>query len=99
MSIDQLLFKAGVTFGFFGMFRSCTFQKLSMIALVADSWMEYTLNKGIIPTISFLWPILITGFYFLFAAKFNSQACAYYCRRDDLSEPWATLCPLKILMT
>ena len=98
---DQLLFKAAVIFGFFGMFRFCTFQKLSAnaLVLVSKTGVEYTLKCGSHNEIMQLeHKFEIVGFYFCFAAKFHPHARAYYCRTEDLGEPWATLCPLKVLL-
>ena len=101
ITIDQLLFKAAVIFGFFGMFRFCTFQKLSANALVLVSKLgvEYNLKCGSYDEIMQLEnKFNIVGFYFNFAAKFHPHARAYYCRMEDLNEPWATLCPMTVLL-
>ena len=98
---DQLLFKAAVIFGFFGMFRFCTFQKLSAktLVLVSRTGVEHTLKCGSYNEMTHLENHFdIVGFYFNFTAKFHPHARAYYCRTEDLDEPWATLCPMQVLL-
>ena len=66
---------------------------------VSKTGVEYTLKCGSYNEIMHLEnKFNIVGFYFSFAAKFHPHARAYYCRTEDLGEPWATLCPMKVLL-
>ena len=83
------------------MFRFCTYQKSSndALVLVSKTGEEVILKNGTYNELVYLEKTYdIVGFYFKFAAKFHPHACAYYCRTEDLKEPWATLCPMKILL-
>ena len=97
-SKDQLIFKAAVIFGFFGMFRFSTFSKLSYksVVLISEGRDEFTLRSGShLEMRHLLQTKNITGFYFQFPAKFHPNGRAYYCKLDDLNSPWSLLCPLK----
>ena len=94
-SLDHLLFKAAVIFGFFGMFRFSSFAKIRIpnIVLVVDG-REFILTRKHYPL---LHSSHLTGFYFSFSSKCHPNARAYYCALHRFSAPWATLCPVTIL--
>ena len=101
MSKDQLIFKAAVIFGFFGMFRYSTFGKLTYhsVVLISKNREEFPLEFGTYMELEhFIKTKNISGFYFHFAAKFHPDGRAYYCKLSDLNDPWVKLCPLKILI-
>ena len=99
-SKDQLIFKAAVIFGFFGMFRFSTFNKLNYrsVILISEDRDEFQLRSGTYTELRHLLKIKnITGFYFQFAAKYHPNGRAYYCKLHDLNDPWTLLCPLNAL--
>ena len=68
--------------------------------MVTDSGMEYALDSGTYNEIThFVESFKIIGFYFKFAAKFHPHAHSYFCRMDNLNDPWAKLCPLAVLLS
>ena len=95
-SLDHLLFKAAVIFGFLGMFRFSSFDKViaPRIVLVDVSGREFTFTQA---RFSLLMSQRLTGFYFSFSSKCHPNARAYYCALHRLPEPWATLCPVTVL--
>ena len=100
LSKDQLIFKAAVIFGFLGMFRYSTFGKLTYqsVVLISQDREEFRLETGAAKELEHLLKTKnIAGFYFQFAAKFHPKGRAYYCKLEDLNNPWGKLCPLKIL--
>ena len=101
LTSDQLIFKAAVIFGFLGMFRYGTFDKLSVnsLILVCASGIELSVKEGTWDELKGLTnEFTVTGFYFRFASKFHPRARAYYCRLDDLPMPWSALCPVSVLI-
>ena len=101
LSKDQLIFKAAVIFGFFGMFRYSTFHKLtySSVVLISEGREELPLETGAYKELQHLFKTkTIIGFYCHFKAKFNPHGRAYYCKLEDFNNPWGRLCPLKILL-
>ena len=95
-SLDHLLFKAAVIFGFFGMFRFSTFAKLTVRCLVLIDMLgrEFIYTKACDPL---LFSSQLTGFYFKFTSKFHPRGRAYFCSLSNLDEPWCTLCPVSVL--
>ena len=77
-SLDHLLFKAAVIFGFLGMFRFSSFDKViaPRIVLVDVSGREFTFTQA---RLSLLMSQRLTGFYFSFSSKCHPNARAYYC--------------------
>ena len=101
LSKNLLLFKAAVVFGFLGMFRFCTFAKLSKksIVLVSSKGREFRLSSGSTAELSALARVhKICGFYFLFSSKFHAHARAYFCSMKGFSQPWSTFCPVQLLI-
>ena len=101
LSTDQLLFKAAVIFGFFGRLRFGTFQKLSVssLVLICATGAEFTVKTGTWDELKvYKNEFKLTGFYFRFASKFHPRAKAFYCRLNDLPEPWSVLCPVRTLL-
>ena len=101
LTSDQLIFKAAVIFGFLGMFRYGTFDKLSVnsLILVCASGIELSVKEGTWDELGGLMnEFTVTGFYFRFASKFHPRARAYFCRLDDLPMPWSALCPVSALI-
>ena len=95
-SVDHLLYKAAVVFGFFGMLRFSSFAKLTIprIVLVDRSGRETTLTRD---RAASLYSNRLAGFYFTFSSKYHPNARAYYCSLKTFQAPWATLCPVTIL--
>ena len=95
-SLDHLLFKAAVIFGFFGMFRFSTFGKLTAqcIVLIDVSGREFAFCKAHYPL---LYSPQLAGFYLKFASKYHPRGRAYFCALSDLGEPWSGLCPVSVL--
>ena len=96
LSVDHLLFKAALIFGFFGMFRFSTFHKLGAptTVLVDVAGREFALTKQ---NYALLQSPAIRGFYFSFSSKCHPHARAYYCTLEHLQHPWKTICPLTAL--
>ena len=79
LTSDQLIFKAAVIFGFFGMFRFGTFDKLckNSLILVCASGAELAVNTGTWEELKKLTKgVNVTGFYFRFTSKFHPRARA-----------------------
>jgi len=95
-SVDHLLYKAAVVFGFFGMLRFSSFAKLTIphIILVDRSGRETTLTREYA---SLLYSNRLAGFYFAFSSKCHSNARACYCSLKNFQAPWTTLCPVTVL--
>ena len=94
-SKDQLIFKAAVILGFFGMFRFSTFEKLNAqaIILVDRQGREIQLTTE---CQNLLYSPQLAGFYLNFSSKCHANARAY-CTLKHLPTTWRTLCPLTIL--
>ena len=101
LSKDQLIFKAAIIFGFFGMFRYSTFNKLNYksVVLISQGREEFPLKTSENAELEHLIETKnIVGFYFYFKAKFYPNGRAYYCKLEDFNNPWGRLCPLTILI-
>ena len=94
-SLDHLLFKAAVIFGFFGMFRFSTFGKLTAqcIVLIDVLGREFDFSEAC----PLLYSSKLAGFYFKFASKCHPRGRAYFCLLSDLNQPWSALCPVSVL--
>ena len=100
LSTDQLLYRAAVIFGFFGMLRFGSLGKLTpqAVTLVSNTGAEYTnLEWSSTRVARFISGKEIIGFNFKFKAKLHANACAYYRSLKCLPKRWASLCPLTTL--
>ena len=97
----QLLLKATVIFGFIGMFRFSTYDKLgiSNLIIVGRNGREYGVLSGSFEEISFYFnQANAIGFYFTFSAKYHPVAHAFFCKLSVISTPLSRYCPVKILL-
>ena len=89
LSSSHLIMKSAVIFGFLGMFRFSTYDKLGLhnLVLVAADGEEMQITEGTnLQVESYLQHQKIIGFYFQFAAKYHPVAHAFFCSLSNISE-------------
>ena len=101
MKQSHILLKTAVIWGFLGMFRFATYQKLgvSNLVVVGRNGKEYRVQSGSFNELSFYFLQRgAIGFYFRFSDKYHPIAYAFFCRLDHLPECWSKLCPVRALL-
>ena len=102
MTSSHILFKTAVIWGFFGMFRFATYQKLGVhnLIVVGKNGAEHNIISGSYNELSYYFLRCgAIGFYFRFSAKYHPIAYAFFCSLGHISGFWAKFCPVKALLT
>lgn len=97
----QLLLKAAVIWGFLGMFRFATYEKLAIhnLVIVGRAAEEYKLVLGSPSELRYYFVEKeAIGFYFTFPDKYHPIAHAFFNKLTKVSQFWSTYCPVKILI-
>ena len=99
-TISQLRLKAAVTWGFLGMFRFATYEKLGIdnLVVVGKNPVEHRLKTGSLAELTYYFTDnAALGFYFHFPDKYHPLAYAFFCNLGGISAFWSKYCPVQIL--
>ena len=100
-TLTQLRLKAATIWGFFGMFRFATYEKLTIknLVIVGRNAEEHHLTTGSLAEVKhYFFGKAAVGFYFQFSDKYHPLAHAFFCKLTDISGFWAQFCPVMILL-
>ena len=101
LNVSQLILKAAVIFGFFGMFRQHTYVRLGFANLfvVGRLGKVFKLRCGSYHEVYYyVIKKRCLGFYFVFPDKYHSKVHAYVSRLMDMGKPWSDMCPVTVLL-